>query len=149
MKCPICGFEGNLETHLREHVHVRRELTNEELDELQFMDRFMVYGVHGKSVMVETKAEEPFEFHCSGKDCGEEIVLRGTIRVVEFSEYVVVKAISMGEIHRFAELVEESLPDKPLIFEGELNGKKVKLPAETMRDFSRRFLSMEGSYYVI
>lgn len=149
MRCPICGYEGDLESHLKEHVLIERELTKGELDELQFMDRFMIYGVCGRSIMVEAKAEEPFEFHCSEEDCGEEITLRGTIRVVEFSEYIVVKAMVMGEVHRFLEFVEESSADKPLIFEGDLNGKRVKLPAETMRDFSRRFFSMDGSYYVV
>ena len=150
MKCPICGVAmENIEEHLKGHINFERKLLKEELDSLKNMDRFMLYNVMGKTIVVNTKIDKPFTFHCSAENCGIDIKLEGTIKVTDFKDYIVTKAIALSKIESFKELLKSSLDDKPLVFEGYVNGKKVKLPAESTEDFSRRFLSMKDSYYVL
>ncbi|AIF69230.1 hypothetical protein PAP_04070 [Palaeococcus pacificus DY20341] len=150
MKCPICGKETkDLTQHLKEHVTFERVLSADELRELEKIDRFMIYNVNGMSIMVKALLNHHFTFFCSEEECKKEIHLSGVIKVVSFREYIVTKALAFGALSEFEAFLEESKEDKPLIFEGYLNGKRVKLPAESMKDFSTRFLSVNGSYYVI
>ncbi|RLF78055.1 hypothetical protein DRN43_05530 [Thermococci archaeon] len=110
------------------------------------MTEFMIYGVKGKSIVVDTEIGMPFSFFCSEEECGVEIHMEGVIKRVKFDEYIAVRNSVISANEDFKVLKE--LIGEPLIFEGKVNGEKVKLPVEGVREFSERFLSREGSYHI-
>jgi len=108
------------------------------MENLENEDRFMIYNVAGKSIMVEAKLGEEFDFICNEKECGERLELHGVIKVVPPQEYRKVLKATLNENEEFQ--VIETLNPIPLIFEGTVNGEKVKLPAETVQNLARRFV---------
>ncbi|WP_087037451.1 hypothetical protein [Thermococcus litoralis] len=108
------------------------------MENLENEDRFMIYNVAGKSIMVEAKLGEEFDFICSEKECGERLELHGVIKVVPPQEYRKVLKATLNENEEFQ--VIETLNPIPLIFEGTVNGEKVKLPAETVQNLAKRFV---------
>jgi len=108
------------------------------MEDLENEDRFMIYNVDGKSIMVEAKLGEEFDFVCSKEECGERLELHGVIKIVPLQEYWEVLKKTVNENEEFQ--VIKTLNPIPLIFEGTVNGKKVKLPAETLQSLARRFV---------
>ncbi|MCD6189129.1 MAG: hypothetical protein J7J97_02890 [Thermococcus sp.] len=108
------------------------------MENLENEDRFMIYNVAGKSIMVETKLGEEFDFVCSERECGERLELHGVIKIVTPREYREVLKETLNENEEFQ--VIETLNPIPLIFEGTVNGERVKLPAETLQNLARRFV---------
>lgn len=108
------------------------------MENLENEDRFMIYNVAGKSIMVEARLGKEFHFICSKKECGERLELHGVIKVVTPQEYRKVLKATLNENEEFQ--VIETLNPIPLIFEGTVNGEKVKLPAETVQNLARRFV---------
>jgi hypothetical protein len=107
------------------------------MENLENEDRFMIHNVAGKSIMVEARLGKEFHFICSENECGEKLELHGVIKIVNPQEYRKVLKETLNENEEFR--VIETLNPAPLIFEGTVNGKEVKLPAETLESLAKRF----------
>ncbi|ACS90479.1 MULTISPECIES: hypothetical protein [Thermococcus] len=101
-------------------------------------DRFMIYNVMGKSIMVETYLNEKFKFICPIEECGENIEIEGVIKIVSLEEYKQVLKETVKKNKEFE--VIKTLNPTPLIFDGTVNGKRVKLPAESVQSLAKRFV---------
>ncbi|USS41449.1 hypothetical protein NF865_04520 [Thermococcus aggregans] len=109
-----------------------------QMENLENEDRFMIYNVDGKSIMVKARLSEEFDFVCSEEECGKRLELHGVIKIVPLQEYWKVLKETVNENEEFH--VIETLNPIPLIFEGTVNGKRVKLPVETLQSLARRFV---------
>lgn len=98
---------------------------------------FIIYNVLGMSIPVDAREGAPFNFHCSEEECGKEIVLQGVIKRVSGEEFRRVLKATIEESRVFAGLEEIH---GSFIFEGRVNGENVKLPAESMEEFTKRFM---------
>lgn len=101
-------------------------------------DRFMIYNVMGRSIMVEASLNEEFKFICPIEECGERIEIQGVIKMVSLEEYKRVLKETLRDNKEFE--VIRTLNPTPLIFEGKVNGNKVKLPAESVQSLAKRFV---------
>ena len=109
-----------------------------EVENIQTEDRFMIYNVMGRSIMVETGLNKEFRFICPIEECGETIEIQGIIKMVSLEEYKRVLKETLKEHAEFEAI--KTLNPTPLIFEGTVNGKKVKLPAESVQSLAKRFI---------
>ncbi|AHF79740.1 hypothetical protein [Thermococcus paralvinellae] len=103
------------------------------------MGRFLVYNAGGKSLVVDANIGERFSFYCSEEECGIEIVIEGTIRHATFEEFIKVRnnVIEQNEDFR---VLEDVIPEEPMIFKGIVNGKEVELPVEKLEEVAKRFI---------
>ncbi|GAB6102705.1 hypothetical protein JCM16138_19280 [Thermococcus atlanticus] len=98
---------------------------------------FIIYNVLGMSIPVDAEEGTLFTLHCPEEECGKEIMLRGTIKRVSGEEFrrVLKAAIEGNSVFAGLEDIHGSF-----IFEGSVNGENVKLPAESMEEFTERFM---------
>ncbi len=92
---------------------------------------FIIYGMAGKSIVVDVELNEPFEVHTEGID------LRGVVESNgdEF-EHAAEALKSMRAEFRIVDDIEL----REFVFRGEINGDHDTLPAEPLDEFARRFL---------
>ncbi|MBO8173628.1 MAG: hypothetical protein H0Z18_00055 [Thermococcus sp.] len=103
------------------------------------MGRFLVYNAEGKSLVVDANIGENFSFYCSKEECGTEIIIEGIIRHSSFEEFIKVRNNVIDQNYEF-KVLRNVLPKEPMIFEGTVNGKKVKLPVEKLDEVAKRFI---------
>ncbi len=96
---------------------------------------FIIYNVQGISILVDAEVGLPFKFYCPAEECGEEIRVQGVIIKASADEFKKVLN-ETTEDTAFSELKITS----PFIFKGKVNGKEVKLPAESIEHFTKRFM---------
>ncbi len=94
---------------------------------------FIIYNVQGISIIVDAEVGRPFEFYCPIEECGQEIKMQGVIIKTSMEEF---KRILNVTPKVFSELEISS----PFIFKGKINGKETKLPAESIENFTKRFM---------
>jgi len=100
--------------------------------------KVFIYNVDGLSIPVEVELGLPFTFHCSEEECGKEITIEGVVKVVDEEEFTEILEKTIAENSDFKRIRE--ITARTLIFEGRVNGKDVRLPAESFEDFAKRFL---------
>ena len=98
---------------------------------------FVIYNVLGMSIPVDAEEGVSFDFYCSEEECGREIFLHGVIRAADVEEFRRVLEAVIRENSAFSKLEEIR---GSFIFEGRVNGKNVKLPAESMEELTKRFM---------
>lgn len=100
--------------------------------------KVLIYNVDGLTLLVEVEPGLPFTFHCSSEECGKEIIIEGIVRTVDELEFNRVLENTISENPDFERIKE--ITARNLIFEGRVNGKRVKLPVESMDNFAKRFM---------
>lgn len=100
--------------------------------------KVFIYNVDGLSIPVEVEIGLPFKFHCSADECGKEVLIEGVVRTVDEKEFTKVLENTISENAEFEKIRE--ITSRTLIFEGKVNGREVRLPAESFEDFAKRFL---------
>ncbi|ASI98120.1 hypothetical protein [Thermococcus celer] len=100
--------------------------------------KVFIYNVDGLTVPVEVEPGLPFKFVCSEEECGREVVVEGIVRPASEEEFTRILEDTVAENPDFEKIRE--ITARTLIFEGKVNGKEVKLPAESFNDFAKRFL---------
>ncbi|NJE05990.1 hypothetical protein E3E36_07510 [Thermococcus sp. M36] len=101
--------------------------------------KVFIYNVDGLTVPVEAEPGLRFRFQCSSEECGKEILIEGVIMQVDEEEFTEVLERTIEENRDFKKIRE--ITSRRLVFEGKVNGKHVKLPAESFEDFAKRFLN--------
>ncbi|ALM74289.1 hypothetical protein TBCH5v1_0313 [Thermococcus barophilus] len=104
------------------------------------MGRFLVYNAEGRSLVIDANIGERFSFYCPKEECETEIVIEGVIRHATFDEFVRVRDHIIEQNKEF-KVLRDVLPKEPVIFEGTVNGKKVKLPVEKLDEAAKRFIN--------
>lgn len=105
------------------------------------MERFLIYNAEGKSLVVDAEIGKPFYFCCPEEECGLMIILEGVIRYASFKEFTKVRDETVMQNKEF-KVLERIIPKQPIIFEGSVNGRQVKLPVERLEDVAERFIDM-------
>ena len=100
--------------------------------------KVFIYNVDGLTIPVEVELGLPFKFHCTEEECGKEIFIEGVVKLVSEEEFTKALEDTIAENSDFKRIRE--ITARMLVFEGKVNGKEVKLPAESFDDFAKRFL---------
>lgn len=100
--------------------------------------KFLVYNAAGLTIPVEAEPGLFFEFHCSEEECGKRVEIEGVIVEVSEKEFDEVLRETLEKNPSFSRIAEITV--RAYIFEGKVNGEEVKLPAENLDDFAKRFM---------
>ncbi len=103
------------------------------------MGRFLIYNAEGRTLVIDANIGERFSFYCPKEECETEIVIEGVIRHATFDEFVRVRDRTIGQNKEF-KVLKDVFPKELVIFEGTVNGKKVKLPVEKLDEAAKRFI---------
>ena len=100
--------------------------------------KFLVYNADGLTLPVTAEPGLPFKFECGEEECGKRIRMSGVIIRVSEDKFTEVLSKTIEENPDFTRIDE--ITARTYIFSGEVNGRKVELPAETLEDFAKRFM---------
>ncbi|MDI3474951.1 MAG: hypothetical protein PWQ79_781 [Thermococcaceae archaeon] len=100
--------------------------------------KFLIYNAEGLTLPVEAEPGLPFNFECGEEECGKIVRISGVIIQVSEDRFTEVLSRTLEENPDFSRISE--ITARNYIFSGEVNGKKVELPAETLEDFAKRFM---------
>ena len=100
--------------------------------------KFLIYNAAGLTIPVEAEPGLFFRFDCSEEECGKRVEIEGMIVEVSEKEFDEVLRETLEKNPDFSKIAE--IVVRSYVFEGKVNGEEVRLPAENLDDFAKRFM---------